>query len=203
MARKQEPPELPEKPEHPVVQVRMLPETYEQARSWMEERGVDEDEGWHTILAAGLAQLRGERRFEALNAGEADAREELDQLFQQVMDLESRYAGLRFRSFELDYENRVLGYNLTGYQVDNRGLVNRIGMFREEVAALKAEREALRREVAELRERLGEDESLVPGCESLIAREAQQTGDSSPATRGERPETRDSSLGARLKRLFS
>lgn len=190
----------PARDEHPSVRVRMLPETYEQGRAWIAEQGLGEDEGWHAILSVGLAQLRAERRLQALNAGEAEAREELDRLFREVMSLESKLAGLRFRSFELDYENRVLGYNLTGYKVDNEGLVHRIGMFREEVATLKAERDALRREVADLRDRLGLEPSPEPSPPPAVP----PTIASATNVEAEHPaEPQRQGLGARLRRLFS
>lgn len=140
--------QLPEPTEAPSaihgLALRLMTETYEVARKVIAEQGWSEEEGFRTIFAHGLALLRAERDLANLNRGDANLRHEVERLIRMVMDLDGRYAVMKFRVFELQQENDTLRMNVTGLRGEYE-------LARYRLAHFRADEERLETELARLR----------------------------------------------------
>jgi len=81
------------------------------------------DEGLRFILATGLAALRAERQREQIkNKPEADLEAELDRLQRERMQIDGRYAVMKFRTYQFMQDARTLAIKLNVCQIQLEGL---------------------------------------------------------------------------------
>jgi chromosome segregation ATPase len=81
------------------------------------------DEGLRFILATGLAALRAERQREQVkNKPEADLEAELDRLQRERMQIDGRYAVMKFRTYQFMQDARTLAIKLNVCQIQLEGL---------------------------------------------------------------------------------
>jgi len=122
------------------VRLRLLEETYEQARalieaqSWAETWGED---AFLIIFAHGLAYLRAELARE--HGPGADDMDETARLRGEWMAAEAQYAVMKFRAYTLTEENRRLRWSLTAAERQLALAEQRLAQFRSEVQVLKAQ----------------------------------------------------------------
>jgi len=80
------------------------------------------DEGLRFILAAGLAELHAERQREQVkNKPLVDLEAELDRLQRQRMQIDGRYAVMKFRTYQFmqDAKTLAIKLNICQTQLDN------------------------------------------------------------------------------------
>src|SRR5436190_23712915 len=92
----------------------LLEETYQQAKALIKENGWEETEGLLIIFANGLAFLKGEQAINAVNAGEADPRGEMERITRLYMEIDGQYSVMKFRAYKLSQDKRSLELNVTG-----------------------------------------------------------------------------------------
>lgn len=146
-----------------LIEIRIHSEMLKEANRLIGENGWEVDEGLRIIFANGLFYLLGRRRLEGLDGGQADLAEEVKRLTAELMDMQSKYAVMKFRAFTLQQDNQTLEFQNTGLRGENRMAMSRLTKFREDEQALTAELSRLRAENERLRQRLG----LVEGDATL------------------------------------
>ncbi len=122
------------------VTLRLLEETYEQARATIAAQGWDADWGddaYLVIFAHGLARVRDALR-QARAGVAAKPTDELGRLRGEWMASEAQYAVMKFRAYTLTEENKRLKWSLTACERQLALAERRLALFREEARALKA-----------------------------------------------------------------
>jgi hypothetical protein len=140
------------------IPIPVLLEELEKAKVLFADNKWSEEEGTQIIFANGLAALQGMARLQEVSGTDGAFGSELERLTRELMDMQSKYAVMKFRAFTLDQAKQALEMNVTGLQVENRASGSRIWKFRAdeemlkgELHQLKAENERLGREIAVLR----------------------------------------------------
>ncbi|HLI28640.1 MAG TPA: hypothetical protein VKZ60_16345 [Chloroflexota bacterium] len=122
------------------VRLRLLEETYQQARALIDAQGWAEawgEDAFLIIFAHGLAHLRAElAREHDQGQGPAD---EMARLRAAWMAAEAQYAVMKFRAYTLTEENRRLRWSLTAAERQRALAEQRLTQLRGEVRALKEE----------------------------------------------------------------
>jgi septal ring factor EnvC (AmiA/AmiB activator) len=140
------------------VEVPLLEETLRDAKGLIEEQKWDEKEGLQIIFANGLYYLRGERNLGSLNCNDDALAREVERLTEELMDMHSKYAVMKFRAYALNEAKQALEFNVTGLDTENRWASARLWQFRADEERMQKELEALRAENERLRQRLAEFE---------------------------------------------
>jgi hypothetical protein len=155
--------------EEQAVSFGLLEETYQQAKALIEENGWAETEGLLIIFANGLAFLKGEKAINAVKAGEADPREEMERITRLYMEIDGQYSVMKFRAYKLSQDKRILELNVTGLRGENVAFRMRNQMFRADeerlrarLADLEAENRRLREELDHLRPAASDAEPASP-----------------------------------------
>jgi chromosome segregation ATPase len=150
------------------VTIGLLEEEVDQVRELVTAEQWEPDEALHTVFAAGLAYLRGERTLRAAAAGDQAA--ELERLLRQLMACESRYAVMKYRAFTLQEEKQTLAFKVTGLEGENRMGEAALWRLQREAEERRAELERVRAEAAALRERLARYEGATEGAQGRWGR---------------------------------
>ena len=158
-----------------IVQVAVLSDLLEKLRRLAAENGWSEEEALRIALANGVHYLLGEKRLASAPADEASLRAEVARLTEELMDMHSMYAVMKFRAFTLEQEKQVLEFRVTGLEGENRMSAWRLAKFRKDEEALRAELRRLQEE----NERLSQEVTALrgpspppppPGWRRLLAR---------------------------------
>ncbi|HSP54419.1 MAG TPA: hypothetical protein VLS25_02430 [Dehalococcoidia bacterium] len=136
------------------VSIGLLAEEMDQATALIGENGWPEQEGLHIIFANGLAALQGIVRRQDLADADGEPDAEAERLVRELMDMESKYAVMKFRAYTLDQERQVMQMNVTGLEIENRMSGKRLWQFRADEEMLRAEIKQLKRENAGLMRQL-------------------------------------------------
>jgi hypothetical protein len=92
------------------------------------------DEGLRFILAAGLAVLRAERQREQVkNKPLIDLEAELDRLQRQRMQIDGRYAVMKFRTYQFMQDAKTLAIKLNICQTQLENLRNANELLRKQL----------------------------------------------------------------------
>jgi len=92
------------------------------------------DEGLRFILAAGLAVLRAERQREQVkNKPLVDLEAELDRLQRQRMQIDGRYAVMKFRTYQFMQDAKTLAIKLNICQTQLENLRNANELLRKQL----------------------------------------------------------------------
>ena len=153
------------------VQVSLLEETLRNAKALIEEQKWDEQEGLQIIFANGLYYLRGERSLGRLSCDHDALAREVERLTEELMDMHSKYAVMKFRAYALNEAKQALEFNVTGLETENRWSTARLWQFRADEEQMQKELEALHAENRRLRQRLAELET--PEAEPTTQRRRQ------------------------------
>lgn len=140
------------------VELSLSNEMVAQTQELAKENGWDEDEAYRIVFANGLAYLSGQRRLRGLEGVLDDGAAvtgELKRLLSELMDVQSKYAVMKFRAFTLDQAKQVLEFNVTGLRGENRLSAWRLQKFREDEELLRTEIARLKEENERLRGLLG------------------------------------------------
>lgn len=144
------------------IQVPVLQEVANQARKLAEENGWSEEDAFQILFAHGLYYLLGERRLQGSDGQDAHAVAEVKRLTAELMDMQSKYAVMKFRAYTLNEAKQNLEWNLVALETENRWSGERLKMFREDEELLRAEVSRLSTENEELRQRLAVLEGTAP-----------------------------------------
>lgn len=141
--------------ESDAVQMSLSKDVLDQARKLAEENGWSEEEALPIIFANGLFYLLGRQRLAGLDGHDPDLAAEVRRLTAELMDIQSKYAVIKFRAFTLQQDNQALEFQNTALRVENGMAVSRLDKFREDEEALRADLSRQRTENEQLRQRLG------------------------------------------------
>jgi DNA repair exonuclease SbcCD ATPase subunit len=144
------------------IQVPVLQEVANQARKLAEENGWSEEDAFQILFAHGLYYLLGEQRLQGSDGHEADAVAEVKRLTAELMDMQSKYAVMKFRAYTLNEAKQSLEFNLVGLETENRWSGERLKKFREDEELLKAKLSRVNEEIEQLRQRLAVLEGTAP-----------------------------------------
>lgn len=97
------------------------------------------DDGLRHLLAAGIAFAQGRAQLAALNHPDADLAAEARRLQQERMSVESRYAVMKFRTFNFMQAGKVLEMQLNSCRAENETLRQANEKLRQQLIG-KAER---------------------------------------------------------------
>lgn len=103
------------------------------------ENGWSEAEGWRIIFAYGLSVLAHEDRMQRLSVEQANLDTEIERLERRYMDLESRYAVMKYQAYTLGHDRQILEMNRTGLQVELEGMRQRLVQCQADIERLQAE----------------------------------------------------------------
>jgi hypothetical protein len=124
------------------LRLRMLEETYQQARAAIAAQGWEAEWGedaYLIIFAHGLAYVRGELARELPDATDDALRAECERLRGEWMAAEAQYAVMKFRAYTLTEENQRLRWSLTACERQLALAEQRLAQFRADERALKAQ----------------------------------------------------------------
>lgn len=154
------------------VQVSMSKDVLDRARMLAEENAWSEDEAAQIIFANGLFYLLGQRCLHSPNGDNRDLAEEVRRLTAELMDMQSKYAVMKFRAFSLQQDNQTLEFQNTGLRAENGMAMSRLDKFRKDEETLRAQIRLLQQDNERLRERLAilEGSTEVPSRRSLVRR---------------------------------
>src|SRR6266542_1203823 len=108
------------------VSIPLLAEELKQAKELTQANKWSEEEGLQIIFANGLSYLLGEARLTALNGSDVLLAEELKKVTDALMDMQSKYAVMKFRAYTLDEAKQGLQMNVTGLELENRMSASRL-----------------------------------------------------------------------------
>jgi hypothetical protein len=155
------------------VRVPLSKEVLDQARTLAQENGWSEEEAFQIIFANGLFYLLGRRRRVGLDGHDADLAAEVKRLTTELIDMQGKYAVMKFRAFTLQQDNQTLEFQNTGLRLENGMAMSRLDKFREDEELLRAQLRLLQEDNERLRERLGVLEGSIevpPPGPSLVRR---------------------------------
>jgi len=139
------------------VSIALLEDEVRRAEELIRANGWQREEGMHILFANGLAYLEGTARLRQAEGSDGTTAE-LERLTRELIDMQSKYAVMKFRAFTLDQAKQALEMNVTGLEAENRASGRRIWKFRadeeqlkNEIRQLRAENERLRQEAGVLR----------------------------------------------------
>jgi hypothetical protein len=144
------------------VTIPLLAEELSAARKLIAEEGWDEAEGLHIVFSNGLTYLLGPARLEHPKNTDGDSQGEIERLTQELMDMQAKYAVMKFRAFMLQDARDALQMNVTGLRGENEMSASRLWQFRADEERVKAELAAARREIEALRQELAVLKGDVP-----------------------------------------
>ena len=124
------------------LRLRMLEETYQQARAVIAAQGWEAawgEDAYLIIFAHGLAYVRGELAREPPGAPDDALRAECERLRGEWMAAEAQYAVMKFRAYTLTEENQRLRWSLTACERQLALAEQRLAQFRADERALKAQ----------------------------------------------------------------
>lgn len=104
------------------LEVDLLNDLWENMKEEITANEWPEDEGIRYILACGLATLREGRLKEALARSEESRQAMIDRLQQERMQLEGRYAVMKYRTFHFMQATKTLQMQLNTCRVQLEGL---------------------------------------------------------------------------------
>ncbi len=108
-------------PELVPVEIIVTQETFDDLNNYIDEKGIDRDEGYLLILGAGLGYLRVnslEEENDSPIAGEVDK----ERLIKRLIRTESSLAVTRYRMFELQNANQNWKLSSGAIYAENEGL---------------------------------------------------------------------------------
>jgi len=132
------------------VEVELLSETVKAIRSLAAENDWGEAEAWRAVIGAGIGYLRGERALHATTGIDRFSAKDVQRLLNRLVDLESMYAVLKFRTFGFLRDNQTLELHAAALRTSTRALEMTVDRLRTENDRLKAEIESLRNASATL-----------------------------------------------------
>ena len=104
------------------LELDILNDMWQDLQAEIAENSWTVDEGLRFILAAGLAVLRAERQREQVkNKPLIDLEAELDRLQRQRMQIDGRYAVMKFRTYQFmqDAKTLAIKFNICQTQLEN------------------------------------------------------------------------------------
>jgi hypothetical protein len=121
------------KTEH--LELDILDDMWRDLQAEMDANGWQIDEGLRFILAAGLHAIKTERqREQTKNMLEEDLKAELDRLQRQRMQIEGRYAVMKFRTFQFFQDAKTLAIKLNVCHTDVENLRKANEILRKQLA---------------------------------------------------------------------
>lgn len=140
------------------VSIPLLQEHLEQANTLIRANGWSDEEGLRIIFINGLRYLVGQAYLNALGGDESTLAQEIQRLTSELMDVQSKYAVMKFRAYTLDQAKQALEMNVTGLEAENRLSASRLWKFhadeeilRNQIRELQAENQRLAQQVAALK----------------------------------------------------
>jgi len=116
------------------LELDILNDMWQDLQAEIAENSWTVDEGLRFILAAGLAVLRAERQREQIkNKPLADVEAELDRLQRQRMQIDGRYAVMKFRTYQFMQDAKTLAIKLNICQTQLENLRNANELIRKQL----------------------------------------------------------------------
>ena len=116
------------------LELDILNDMWQDLQAEIAENSWTVDEGLRFILAAGLAVLRAERQREQIkNKPLADVEAELDRLQRQRMQIDGRYAVMKFRTYQFMQDAKTLAIKLNICQTQLENLRNANELLRKQL----------------------------------------------------------------------
>ncbi len=122
------------------VEIELLSETVEAVRSLAAENDWEEA----AVVGAGIGYLRGERALHVTTTVDRFSAGDMQRLLNRLIDLESMYAVLKFRTFGFLRDNQTLELHAAALRTSTKALEMTVDRLRAENDRLKAEVELLR-----------------------------------------------------------
>jgi hypothetical protein len=120
------------------LELNILDDMWQELRAEIEANSWPVDEGLRFILAAGLYAIKTERRNEQTKSlSESDLKAELDRIQRERMQIEGRYAVMKFRTYQ--------------FLQDAKTLATKLNVWQTEVENLRKANELLRKQIGEKR----------------------------------------------------
>jgi hypothetical protein len=116
------------------LELDILNDMWQDLQAEIAENSWTVDEGLRFILAAGLAVLRAERQREQVkNKPLVDLEAELDRLQRQRMQIDGRYAVMKFRTYQFMQDAKTLAIKLNICQTQLENLRNANELLRKQL----------------------------------------------------------------------
>jgi len=116
------------------LELDILNDMWQDLQAEIAENSWTVDEGLRFILAAGLAVLRAERQREQVkNKPLIDLEAELDRLQRQRMQIDGRYAVMKFRTYQFMQDAKTLAIKLNICQTQLENLRNANELLRKQL----------------------------------------------------------------------
>jgi len=108
-------------PELIPVEIKVTQETFDDLDHYIEEKGIERDDGYRLILGAGLGYLRV-NSLEEENNGQVEGEANKERLIKRLIRTESSLAVTRYRMFELQNANQNWKLSSGAIYAENEGL---------------------------------------------------------------------------------
>jgi hypothetical protein len=149
------------------IEVTVASDTADEIERLIAQRGWERDEGLRLILAGGFGYCTGVNTVQAIAAGTMSA-EDLQGLVSRSMEMESRFAALRFRAFQLEVANRNWELSTGAIQAENDGLRFMVRQLRDEIAALETQIKQQERKTATLQTEVERQRALPSAADAHL-----------------------------------
>jgi hypothetical protein len=103
------------------VETQVTQETFDDLDHYIQEKGIERDEGYRLILGAGLGYLRA-NSLEEENNGQVEGEANKERLIKRLIRTESSLAVTRYRMFELQNANQNWKLSSGAIYAENEGL---------------------------------------------------------------------------------
>jgi len=104
------------------VEVHLLTEQWGALKTVFVENEWSDDEGFQYVLAAGLSAIKNQEEALPETLGEEDQQKAIERLLRERIELESRYAVMRYRTYQFMQAAKVMEWKLNAARVELDGL---------------------------------------------------------------------------------
>ncbi len=143
------------------VEVVLMRETWDEIANMLEENGWKPNEGLIILLTTGMAFLRSERALSVPEGAAGLSEAEIKKLLDRLTIMEARYASIKNFAFDVLRDHRALELKFGPIAAEYANYKEMVWPLKKENDALKAELARLRQEVERLSQ-AGEAEPVAP-----------------------------------------
>lgn len=117
------------------IQLEILGSLWDRLQDLFRRREWTQEEGLRMVLAAGLASLEADDRYQ--NPTDASLEGNVEGLVLELARLDSEYSAMKYRAFKLAEANRALQIKLAGLKASEQAWQRWANMMRQEMERLK------------------------------------------------------------------
>lgn len=134
------------------VTVSILEETYQEMMDIFRTQNWNEDEGLRIVMVHGLSTLKTQISDDNTSIDNSNLSEQIEKLRRELAEYQAMYAAMKFKAFQFMQESKILELNIAGWRnVDN--------LYQSAMEKLRAEKEALKNELQELRQKYNDTQN--------------------------------------------